>query len=73
MDGNLPLFRGVPLFLLKFAQTKSVRYESICLYLMFFEWGKGVSSFLWISSFFIETLFSSLAFADHLCDIYKTS
>ena len=46
-DENFPLFRGFPLFSLKFAEIKMIRLAPICQNLISFEWGYGVSSFLY--------------------------
>ena len=53
-DENLPLFRGFPLFLPKFAEINCFRFDPICSNLLHF--GGGIGVFL----FFEKILFSSL-------------
>ena len=40
-DENLPLFRGFPLFLSKFAEINCVKFDPTCSNLMHFEGGRG--------------------------------
>ena len=72
-DENFRLFRGFPLFSLKFAEIKIVRFAPVCRNLMSFERGYGDFLFFFCMDllFFIEILFSFLVMTWKQCDILQ--